>query len=59
MLRDVPGLNPLMPQGAMYFMLGVDMRQFPDFTTELDFVTQLVNEESVFCLPGSVSYRQS
>jgi tyrosine aminotransferase len=54
-LLRVPGLAPVMPQGAMYMMVGLDLPNFPDFSSELKFVEQLVTEESVFCLPGQVS----
>lgn len=52
MLRDVPGLRPIMPQGAMYLMVGIDIEHFPEFDDEMDFLQQLVREQSVFCLPG-------
>lgn len=51
-LKDVPGLKPLMPQGAMYMMIAIDINNFPDFDDEMDFVQSLVAEQSVFCLPG-------
>jgi len=51
-LRAVPGLMPVMPQGAMYMMVKVDMSRFPNFRSDLDFVEHLVSEQSVFCLPG-------
>merc|ERR1711970_1709945 len=51
-LRSVPGLMPVMPQGAMYMMVRVDMTRFPGITSDLQFVERLVSEESVFCLPG-------
>ncbi|XP_059471348.1 tyrosine aminotransferase [Neocloeon triangulifer] len=51
-LRQIEGLTPVMPQGAMYMMVGLDLEKFPLFPTEIQFVEQLVTEESVFCLPG-------
>merc|ERR1712123_567473 len=51
-LRGVPGLMPVMPQGAMYMMVRVDMSRFPTISNDLQFVEKLVSEESVFCLPG-------
>ncbi|KAK2708732.1 tyrosine aminotransferase-like [Artemia franciscana] len=51
-LSTVPGLCPVMPSGAMYMMVGVDMHKFPKFQTDLDLVEALVTEQSVFCLPG-------
>ncbi|KAK1874966.1 Tyrosine aminotransferase [Dissostichus eleginoides] len=52
-LSTVPGLNPVMPSGAMYLMVGIDMDRFPDFKNDVDFTERLVTEQSVFCLPAS------
>lgn len=52
MLRDVPGIKPIMPDGAMYMMIGIDIDCFPGYTSDLDIVKDLVKEQSVFCLPG-------
>lgn len=51
-LSRVPGLRPIMPAGAMYMMVGIDMPRFPEFNEDLDFVEKMVSEQSVFCLPG-------
>jgi len=51
-LRNVPGLMPVMPQGAMYMMVRVDRSRFPGFDCDRDFTQKLVKEQSVFCLPG-------
>uniref|UniRef100_A0A6P4F913 Tyrosine aminotransferase-like n=1 Tax=Drosophila rhopaloa TaxID=1041015 RepID=A0A6P4F913_DRORH len=53
MLKTVRGLNPVMPNGAMYMMIGVSIERFPAFKDDTHFVQELVNEQSVFCLPGS------
>uniref|UniRef100_A0A1A9VRY0 Tyrosine aminotransferase n=1 Tax=Glossina austeni TaxID=7395 RepID=A0A1A9VRY0_GLOAU len=53
MLKQIRGLNPIMPNGAMYMMVGVNIDQFPEFKDDLHFVQEMVNEQSVFCLPGS------
>lgn len=53
MLKQVRGLNPVMPNGAMYMMIGVSIERFPAFQDDTHFVQELVNEQSVFCLPGS------
>lgn len=45
-----------MPQGAMYMMIEIKMAMFPQFKSELQFVERMVSEQSVFCLPGQVSY---
>jgi tyrosine aminotransferase len=52
LLRVIPGLMPVMPQGAMYMMVRIDCSRFPSFKSDLEFVEQLVSEQSVFCLPG-------
>nr|XP_036218287.1 tyrosine aminotransferase-like isoform X2 [Bactrocera oleae] len=52
-LRKVRGLNPIMPDGAMYMMVGIDIEHFPAFKSDTQFVQELVNEQSVFCLPGA------
>lgn len=51
-LYKVPGLKPVMPQGAMYMMVGIDIAGFSELPTTIAFVERLVAEESVFCLPG-------
>jgi len=51
-LKRIPGLMPVMPQGAMYMMVKVDMTRFPQFKSDLEFVERMVSEQSVFCLPG-------
>lgn len=52
MLKEIPGLTPIMPSGAMYMMVGIKIENFPEFDDELNFVQDLVKEQSVFCLPG-------
>ncbi|ETN64518.1 tyrosine aminotransferase [Anopheles darlingi] len=51
-IKQIRGLNPIMPGGAMYMMVGIDIEHFPAFDTDLSFVEALVHEQSVFCLPG-------
>ncbi|XP_011867961.1 PREDICTED: tyrosine aminotransferase [Vollenhovia emeryi] len=48
----IPGLKPIMPDGAMYMMVYIDLPYFPEFNSDLEFVQRLLMEESVFCLPG-------
>ena len=36
----------------MYMMVGIDMKRFPAFSNDMEFVEQLISEKSVFCLPG-------
>ncbi|KAM6946109.1 tyrosine aminotransferase [Aplochiton taeniatus] len=52
-LATVPGLTPVMPSGAMYLMVGIDMDHFPEFENDVDFTEHLVTEQSVFCLPAT------
>lgn len=52
LLSDIPGINVVAAQGAMYLMLGIDIKQFKNFKDDLDFVEQLVAEQAVLCLPG-------
>lgn len=51
-ISKIPGLKPVMPQGAMYMMIGIEMERFPEFTSDVDFTEKLVTEQSVFCLPA-------
>jgi len=51
-ISKIPGLKPVMPQGAMYMMIGIDMKRFPEFTSDVDFTERMVTEQSVFCLPA-------
>ena len=53
-LSHVPGLLPVRPQGAFYLMVRIDIASFPAFSNDLEFVTALVNEQSVMSLPASV-----
>ena len=39
----------------MYMMVGIDFKCFPDIKDDQEFVQKLVQEESVFCLPATVS----
>lgn len=51
-LDNTPGLRPIMPHGAMYMMVYVDLPHFPEFNSDIEFMQRLVQEESVWCLPG-------
>lgn len=53
-LSAVPGLNPVMPSGAMYMMVGIELKHFPNLKTAIDLMEKLMSEQSVFCLPGEV-----
>ncbi|XP_053618662.1 tyrosine aminotransferase-like [Plodia interpunctella] len=51
-LQCARGLRPIMPQGAMYMMIEIDMSIFPQFHTDTEFVEALYGEQSVMCIPG-------
>jgi tyrosine aminotransferase len=53
-LSQLPGIEPKRPQGAMYMMFGVKLEHFPSIKDDTDFVQQLMQEQSVFCMPASV-----
>lgn len=55
LLENVKGLHPYMPDGTMYLMVKIELEHFPGFKTGLEFVSKLMEEESLFCLPGDVS----
>jgi len=52
-LVNVPGITPIKAQGAMYMMIGMDIRSFPEFDGEEALIKALISEESLYCLPGS------
>jgi tyrosine aminotransferase len=51
-LQDVEGLRVVRPQGAMYVMVGIEVDVFEGFDNDMSFCQQLLEEESVFVLPG-------
>ncbi|KAJ1967578.1 hypothetical protein IWQ62_001770 [Dispira parvispora] len=51
-LAQIPGLKVVMPQGAMYMMVGLQMDEFRDIDNDVDFASRLNLEESVEVLPG-------
>ncbi|XP_052747612.1 tyrosine aminotransferase-like [Galleria mellonella] len=51
-LGQAPGLNPILPQGAMYMMIEIKMSVFPQFRDELEFIERMYSEQSVLCIPG-------
>ena len=53
-LNAIEGLTPVMPQGAMYMMVQVDVSVFEDVENDVDFTQRLLREQSVFCLPATV-----
>lgn len=51
-ISKIEGLKPVMPQGAMYMMIGIEMEHFPAFRNDVEFTEAMVTEQSVFCLPA-------
>jgi tyrosine aminotransferase len=51
-LSVIPGVTPIVPQGAMYVMIRIDSAQFTDIADDVEFCQMLLTEESVFMLPG-------
>ncbi|KAF9283013.1 hypothetical protein BGZ74_002041, partial [Mortierella antarctica] len=52
-LSKVPGLKVIVPQGAMYVMISINVAEFKDIPNDIIFTEKLLGEESVMCLPGS------
>lgn len=52
--QNTKGLTSFMPQGTMYMLVEVQMEKFPMFENGLQFAQKMMEEESVFCLPGEV-----
>ncbi|KAG3023395.1 Tyrosine aminotransferase [Phytophthora cactorum] len=51
-LAKIPGLEVVVPQGAMYAMVKVRTEVLTKIKDDFDFTQKLLDEESVFVLPG-------
>ncbi|MES1914291.1 MAG: hypothetical protein MHM6MM_006381 [Cercozoa sp. M6MM] len=51
-IAAIPGLTPIVPKGAMYLMIKVDIAKFRNINNDVDFARRLLNEQFVFVLPG-------
>jgi len=51
--KEVAGLNPIRPRGAMYMMVGIDRTILKSIRDDIHFTEDLMQKKSVFCLPGS------
>ncbi|CAI2177037.1 14528_t:CDS:2 [Funneliformis geosporum] len=51
-LEKISGLHVIVPQGAMFMMVGINVGEFKDINNDVEFSEKLVQEESVLCLPG-------
>lgn len=56
MLKNAPGLKPIMPKGSMYLMVQIEMEKFPEYSSCLEFTNALIREESVLVYPGFPSF---
>lgn len=50
---DIPGLTPILPEGAFYMMIKIDLERFPKFANCLEFVEGLTEEQSILAFPGA------
>lgn len=51
-ISKIPGLRPVVPRGAMYMMVGLELAYFADIASDVEFAAKLLEEESVMVLPG-------
>ncbi|KAE8912812.1 Tyrosine aminotransferase [Phytophthora fragariae] len=51
-LTKIPGLEVIVPQGAMYAMVKVNTNVLTKIKDDFDLTQKLLDEESVFVLPG-------
>lgn len=52
-IRQIPGLDVIVPSGAMYLMFSIQINHFNDIKDDIDFAQKLLSEENVFVLPGT------
>lgn len=52
LLKNVPGLEPIKPSGAFYMMIKIHLENFKRFSTDLEFIDALTEEQSVLAFPG-------
>lgn len=52
-IKKIEGLNMVQPKAAMYAMVGIDMKRFPGFPSDVEFSQALLDDQQVFVLPGS------
>ncbi|CAG8728463.1 1677_t:CDS:1, partial [Acaulospora colombiana] len=46
-LSSIPGLHVIVPQGAMYMMVGINVDEFKDIKNDIEFSEKLLEEESI------------
>lgn len=52
LIKDIPGLKVVEPQGAMYVMVELELSEFKNIKNDVDFVEKLMQQQSILCLPG-------
>ncbi|KAJ9106160.1 hypothetical protein QFC21_001303 [Naganishia friedmannii] len=52
-LTVIPGLYCTFPTAAMYLLLGIDIKHFPEYPSDVEFCNALVQEQNLFCIPGA------
>eukprot|EP01087_Luapelamoeba_hula_P003627 TRINITY_DN1342_c0_g1_i5.p2 TRINITY_DN1342_c0_g1~~TRINITY_DN1342_c0_g1_i5.p2 ORF type:complete len:399 (+),score=43.76 TRINITY_DN1342_c0_g1_i5:1387-2583(+) len=53
-ISKIPGLSIIVPGGAMYVMVRVEINQLEGIQGDVDFTQKLLLEENVFVLPGTI-----
>lgn len=48
----IPGLKPILPKGAMYMMIKIELEKFPEYSSCQDFTEGLIQEQSVLLFPS-------
>jgi len=51
---ECPEISVIVPEGAMYAMVGLNIHMLDGVTDDADFAKQILTEENVFFLPGKV-----
>lgn len=53
-VSSIPGLSTAKPQAAMYMMVQIDFKIYPEFKDDVEFAKALMEEKNVVVLPGQV-----
>jgi len=54
LFSKIPQLKPIKADGAMYMMVGIDINKLHNIHDDVEFANQLLKEEAVLVLPGSI-----
>jgi len=52
--QKIKGLKVIVPKGAMYMMVKIELEMFENIKDDFDFVVKLLAEESLAILPGNI-----